>query len=89
VRFGAGEWKARFLPKASDELSIDRQYVLWGRGWTAHGEWACYSEANGARVWIPTRFAGPDEICLRVREIIDFDPVSGLAGIVDAMICGF
>ena len=66
---------------------IHRDYILWG-GDTPEpiGDWTRFIETRGAEVWVPGRHTTP--LKLRMKLLVDYDPKSHLAGIVDAVICG-
>jgi CRISPR-associated protein (TIGR03984 family) len=90
---GGNVWRAR-LARGS-ELDKDhrreRRFVLAGnKPEPARDGWCVSSEASGTEVWLPVRAAERGHpLCLNIRERIDMDPVTGLAGVVDAMFRGF
>jgi len=90
VRTGPNQWISRFLRADGTEPYVDRSFRIWGTGDPQRIDgWARYSEANGAVVWLPERFAVGAPLFLNVREIFGYEPNRGIAGVVDAMILGF
>lgn len=88
-------WRKLDAGKLPAESPYEKSYYLWGNkldGEVVDGWWCC-SEDRGARVWIPVESKadpkGPLPLQLKMRCVIEKDPTSGLAGIVDAAIVGF
>lgn len=89
-----GKWSARFAGSAEwgDEIH-ERCQPLWGSKVRTEAGWHYITEDRGATIQLPTAWretlAENDlPLILVVREKIGKDEESGLAGIVDAMLCG-
>jgi CRISPR-associated protein (TIGR03984 family) len=80
-----GGWGDRFRAANAWQGAIERDYVLWGKRDDAEEGWSCLSEARGATVWVPG--GAGDHLALRMKLEVEPDPETGMAGIVDAMIC--
>ncbi len=88
-------WLAR--PRAGGELRGEpcRDYALLGTKLQPACDidlgWRCISEENGSTIWLPPEFPlrerGRFPLRLRVRLFVEPDPLTGLAGVVDAAIC--
>lgn len=93
-RTGDGVWlyrKARLKEwPAENRTDYRRDYYLWGSDEPQdRGAWHLFREDRGAEVWIPKTagdFTAPPRLHMQLRH--DFDPKSGIAGIVDSMVVG-
>ena len=90
-RNNVGAWNDRLAKPGAWPGAIERSYVLWGNTVSrAQGGWACCHEQRGAEVWVPEQVARNGlPVRLRVLHRVEYEPHTGLAGITDAMICGF
>lgn len=91
-RTGQGRYAGRLRPAAPspDFPCFDESHYLWGTAVCSETEtvsgWTCVTEDRGMRIWLPWSPAGNVPPALKVRQFIDRDPDTGLAGIVDAML---
>ncbi len=88
------KWRMRFASRCDPDwtFTTTRNYALWGTENLPKGEWFRRSEDRGATVWIPAAalpgVGEKDDVSLNAKLRIEQDD-AGIAGIVDAMLCGF
>ena len=91
-RTGAGAWAGRLCASGEWSEYLDRNDALWGtrsEKREVDGRfWTRLWEERGATVWVPGE-ATELPVRLKVRRHIGYQPETGLAGFVDAMILGF
>jgi hypothetical protein len=96
---GGGVWSDRMWTATKETRPTTRPnptFPLWGTRTTdgpAPPGWTEVGEANGARVWVPDGGLSPefgkkpDAVpVLEAIEIIDYEPSTGLAGVVDCVL---
>lgn len=96
-RVQGAHWRGRFAGRDENEWQVkpgkafSRSYALWGEQFKREGDWVRWSEKRGAVVWTPARYDKDDQqpFRLEVRQRVEFDQETGIAGVVDAMILGF
>ena len=90
-RDGAGRWWDRRYEAKESENEIHRRYVLWGTAVEVTSDvWSCCYEERGAEVWVPFEATGHRlPLRLKLKLLIDYEPETGMAGVVDAVMCDF
>ncbi len=83
-------WQSRLLKSEcmTAAHALTEYHVLWGNQ-LKHGTppWVALAEERGAEIWLPLASelnCRNPPLCLKLKQVIDYDPESALAGIVDA-----
>ena len=86
-----GNWQSRLLELKNVGDALTEYHVLWGSDVKSDTHpWIKLVEERGAEIWLP--LAGIEEsdlpLRLKLKQIVDYDPKSHLAGITDAVLIG-
>ncbi|RKU34898.1 hypothetical protein C6496_18710 [Candidatus Poribacteria bacterium] len=88
-----GGWQSRLLELKNIEDALTEYHVLWGSDVEPDTHpWIKLVEDRGAEIWLPladSNLEKPDlPLRLKLKQIIDYDPKTHLAGIIDAALVG-
>ena len=86
-----GSWQSRLLKlkDISETDALTEYHVLWGTQvqQTCRSPWVKLVEDRGTEIWLPLVEElknGGLPLCLKIKQVIDYDKKYGLAGIIDA-----
>lgn len=84
-----GTWQSRRLESQGSTDTLTEHHALWGtQVEPGPSPWIKLVEDRGAEIWLPLKKLGltKEDLPLRLelKQVIDYDDKSGLAGIVDA-----
>ena len=84
-----GTWQSRRLESQKLTDPLTEYHALWGTQVESAPPWIKLVEDRGAEIWLPLAELGltaEEDLPLRLelKQVIDYDDKSGLAGIVDA-----
>ena len=91
-----GGWKSRLLKLDDIQDHLTEYHVLWGTEVKCQEfPWIKLSEERGTEIWLPLQGQVKDSkhdsdlpLRLKLKQIVDYDPKSHLAGITDAVLIG-
>lgn len=81
-----GNWQSRLLELESIKDVLTEYHVLWGSNVEPDAHpWVKLIEDRGTEIWLPLARCDLNlPLRLKIKQIIDYDPDSHLAGITDA-----
>ena len=83
-----GTWQSRRLESQKLTDPLTEYHALWGTQVESAPPWIKLVEDRGAEIWLPLAELGLTKkdlpLRLELKQVIDYDDKSGLAGIVDA-----
>ena len=80
------------IPQTCTEIDyIEEKHFLWGSDKCdtrakEDTDWSCVKEDRGMKLWLPWKQNSNLPAYLKVRQFVEQDEATGLAGIVDAML---
>lgn len=85
----SGVWRdRRFSSNDKPRGIIQRRFPFYGTTVKQNGNWWCCSEERGYEIWSPIPVPAGKTLFLNALLIVDQEPDTGLAGVVDTVIRG-
>lgn len=84
-----GDWKSRLRGSQNIKNALTEYHALWGNDVESDTRpWVKLVEERGIEIWLPLAELTKEDLPLRLKlkQIVDYDPESYLAGITDAVL---